>query len=83
MNVEATSPRVLFPYMLRYLVRTNGLLGAAGKLAQVPDDAIDRVVNEVPGEWVPSADVRNRLKANLKTSRDAVAKEIERTYGSA
>lgn len=38
MVVEATSPRVLFPYMLRYLVRTNGLLGAAGKLAQMASE---------------------------------------------
>jgi HD-GYP domain-containing protein (c-di-GMP phosphodiesterase class II) len=38
MTVEATSPRVLFPYMLRYLVRTNGLLGAAGKLAQMASE---------------------------------------------
>jgi len=67
----------------RLTANAKAMRAAAEKLAQVPDDAIDRVVNEVPGEWVPSADVRNRLKANLKTSRDAVAKEIERTYGSA
>jgi HD-GYP domain-containing protein (c-di-GMP phosphodiesterase class II) len=38
MAVEATTPRVLFPYMLRYLVRTNGLIGAAGKLAQMASE---------------------------------------------
>jgi HD-GYP domain-containing protein (c-di-GMP phosphodiesterase class II) len=35
MTIEATNPRVMFPAMLRYLVRTNGLMGAAGKLAQM------------------------------------------------
>ncbi|MEA2409474.1 MAG: hypothetical protein QOC77_35 [Thermoleophilaceae bacterium] len=38
MAVEATNPRVLFPYMLRYLVRTNGLIGAAGKLTQMASE---------------------------------------------
>jgi HD-GYP domain-containing protein (c-di-GMP phosphodiesterase class II) len=38
MPLEATNPRVLFPHMLRYLVRTNGLMGAAGKLAQMASE---------------------------------------------
>src|SRR4051812_44647953 len=38
MALEAASPRVLFPHMLRYLVRTNGLMGGAGKLAQMASE---------------------------------------------
>jgi HD-GYP domain-containing protein (c-di-GMP phosphodiesterase class II) len=34
-RVDATSPRTMAAFTLRHLVRTNGLLGAAGKLAQM------------------------------------------------
>jgi hypothetical protein len=35
MPLDATSPRGLGPYVLRHLVRTNGLIGGAGKLMQM------------------------------------------------
>jgi HD-GYP domain-containing protein (c-di-GMP phosphodiesterase class II) len=34
-RVDATSPRAMAAFTLRHLVRTNGLFGAAGKLAQM------------------------------------------------
>jgi hypothetical protein len=34
-TLDLSTPRVLMPYMLRHLVRTNGLVGAAGKLMQM------------------------------------------------
>jgi len=34
-RIDATSPRAMAAFTLRHLVRTNGLLGAAGKLAQM------------------------------------------------
>jgi HD-GYP domain-containing protein (c-di-GMP phosphodiesterase class II) len=34
-RADATSPRAMAAFTLRHLVRTNGLLGAAGKLAQM------------------------------------------------
>jgi HD-GYP domain-containing protein (c-di-GMP phosphodiesterase class II) len=34
-RVDATSPRAMAAFTLRHLVRTNGLVGAAGKLAQM------------------------------------------------
>jgi HD-GYP domain-containing protein (c-di-GMP phosphodiesterase class II) len=35
MNIDATNPRAMGPYMLRHLVRANGLMGAAGKMLQM------------------------------------------------
>ena len=34
-RMDATSPKAMAAFTLRHLVRTNGLLGAAGKLAQI------------------------------------------------
>jgi HipA-like protein len=67
----------------RLAANPKAMVAAAAKLRQVPNDAIDGVVDAIPAEWVPSADVRSRLKANLKASRDAVARAIGEAYGSA
>src|SRR5438132_13591142 len=34
-ELDATTPRAFVPYMLRFLVRSHGLVGAAGRLAQM------------------------------------------------
>src|SRR5256885_12292488 len=35
MELDATNPRAMGSYMLRHLVRANGLMGAAGKMLQM------------------------------------------------
>lgn len=56
---------------------------AAGEaLAALSDESIDDAVDDLPRELVPSDDVRQRLKANLKTNRSTVVNQIKKEYDS-
>jgi hypothetical protein len=53
---------------------------AADRLEGVADVVIDQIVDQVPRELVPSDDIRNRLKSNLKLSRDRVVAAVRLSY---
>jgi HD-GYP domain-containing protein (c-di-GMP phosphodiesterase class II) len=69
-RIDATSPRAMAAFTLRHLVRTNGLLGAAGKLAQMARSrevfqdgvvAVCEVAELLAGQLGLDADVQHDL----------------------
>lgn len=53
---------------------------AADRLAKVSDAQIDAVVAAIPAEFVVPPEVRERLKAMLKKSRDLVSEALKKAY---
>jgi len=60
----------------------DALRAAAAALSGVSDGDIDAAVDRLPVALVGSADVRTRLKENLRRSRDLVSKTISDAYPS-
>ena len=64
----------------RITTHTSVLREAAKTLAAVTDEAIASAVDVVPREFVPSDDVRDRLKRNISKSRDLVSANVLKEY---
>jgi HipA-like kinase len=58
----------------------EALVDAGRRLARVTDKELDEAVSTLPETFVPSDEIRARIKRNLKMSRDAVSQAIEKAY---